>query len=566
MRIEERPPTGRAEDAAASTLEPEAAPASDALAHLAEKRRQERRLRPPPLPSRRPPALPPLSGGAPPEVATHAAPPRRGEPTPPPIVGLPAEPPSAWERYNPQTLRRQWWWERWRETPCWLTSMVLHLAVVLAIGSIAVPPSRVTGFNSWVLAFADEHDPLAEADLVIFQTDERQEDGGERGVQLERPQAAEEPPAAPEPLEIRVPEPLTLGGLGGELAEHLPSEPTEETRPAEEPPPELLSTAASLPPAMASADVPPSGGEPPGTLDVSPIYDYMVDQFILYDIGQLKGVAGERARREFESLGPYAIPALVRGLNRSASIQASCPVVVIASKLEQSLAQSNDYQIIRYAVDNIGRDVPRNAPHLARLETLRNALRRQHLDRAELVRQEFAEQGVPVTDHLVQTVLHYSDAAPDVLTEGIHAADSETRLAAISATSRLGRPLTPGQRSHLAGQLLMHLDDETSAVRDQVEAGLGALLATPSPAATSDDSREERAAFWRQQRETFDETHRLERTARGLLSLGTAHERRGRRGAAVEKFRQVLAEFPGTRAAQEAAVKLGAAPPAMGNR
>src|SRR5690606_31817077 len=65
--------------------------------------------------------------------------------------------------------------------------------------------------------------------------------------------------------------------------------------------------------------------------------DRIVDDFIAYDIGQLRGTAGARARQQFAQLGPESIPALVRGLNKAAGIHASCPVGVIASKLVSTL-------------------------------------------------------------------------------------------------------------------------------------------------------------------------------------------------------------------------------------
>src|SRR5688572_30752368 len=48
--------------------------------------------------------------------------------------------------------------------------------------------------------------------------------------------------------------------------------------------------------------------------------DGIIDRFILYDIGQLRGEEGQKAVREFAKLGPEAIPALIRGINRAAAI------------------------------------------------------------------------------------------------------------------------------------------------------------------------------------------------------------------------------------------------------
>src|SRR5690242_13193143 len=57
--------------------------------------------------------------------------------------------------------------------------------------------------------------------------------------------------------------------------------------------------------------------------------DEIVNRYIQYDIGRLQGRDGAKALKEFNDLGPEAIPSLVRGLNRAAAIEHSCPVVVI---------------------------------------------------------------------------------------------------------------------------------------------------------------------------------------------------------------------------------------------
>src|SRR5262245_25273488 len=63
----------------------------------------------------------------------------------------------------------------------------------------------------------------------------------------------------------------------------------------------------------------------------------IIDRFIDYDTGKLKGAAGARALAEFNALGPEAIPALLDGLNRAATMEDSCPAVLIAKKLARLL-------------------------------------------------------------------------------------------------------------------------------------------------------------------------------------------------------------------------------------
>ena len=82
--------------------------------------------------------------------------------------------------------------------------------------------------------------------------------------------------------------------------------------------------------------------------------DAVVDQFILYDIGRLPGAEGQRAYRAFQALGTdEAIPALVRGVNKSARMQQSCPIVVIAGKLRGMLQSTSDRSMLEYAIRNL---------------------------------------------------------------------------------------------------------------------------------------------------------------------------------------------------------------------
>ncbi|MBS0208248.1 MAG: hypothetical protein JSS27_04765 [Planctomycetes bacterium] len=71
-------------------------------------------------------------------------------------------------------------------------------------------------------------------------------------------------------------------------------------------------------------------------------YDVIVNKFIDYDVGRLRGQAGWEARDAFSRLNTTdAIPALIRGLNRAVEINNSCPVMVIASKLQQLMMKAD---------------------------------------------------------------------------------------------------------------------------------------------------------------------------------------------------------------------------------
>lgn len=98
--------------------------------------------------------------------------------------------------------------------------------------------------------------------------------------------------------------------------------------------------------------------------------DAIIDRFMLYDTGQLHGEAARKAIKDFKALGPEAIPALIRGVNRAAKIEHSCPVVVIAQKLSKLLVASDDKEVLEFAHDEIGSGVGRTA-HARVLKDLR---------------------------------------------------------------------------------------------------------------------------------------------------------------------------------------------------
>jgi hypothetical protein len=98
--------------------------------------------------------------------------------------------------------------------------------------------------------------------------------------------------------------------------------------------------------------------------------DKIVNQFIRYDIGELHGDEARKAREDFQKLRPEAIFALVRGLNRSANIEASCPAVKIAEKIRSILNRSNDLELLEFIRENVGVGVT-SRQHKVVLDNLR---------------------------------------------------------------------------------------------------------------------------------------------------------------------------------------------------
>lgn len=98
--------------------------------------------------------------------------------------------------------------------------------------------------------------------------------------------------------------------------------------------------------------------------------DDIIDRFIQYDTGKLKGEAGKKALQEFQKLGPEAIPALIRGMNKAAGIEATCPAATIGKKLVSLLKFSDDAQLLEFARENIGLGIDRS-PHMGMIKDLR---------------------------------------------------------------------------------------------------------------------------------------------------------------------------------------------------
>jgi hypothetical protein len=125
----------------------------------------------------------------------------------------------------------------------------------------------------------------------------------------------------------------------------------------------------------------PTKGKPRPRSDIAPSLpqltkaeeeklDEIVDRFILADSGKLRGAAAKEAIKAFNALKPEAIPALIRGLNKAARIEHSCPVTTIAKKLERMLMASEDAKLLDYARDEIGADIGRTR-HAAMVQGLR---------------------------------------------------------------------------------------------------------------------------------------------------------------------------------------------------
>jgi hypothetical protein len=98
--------------------------------------------------------------------------------------------------------------------------------------------------------------------------------------------------------------------------------------------------------------------------------DNVIDRFIDFDTGKLTGEDGKKAFKEFKELGPEATFALIRGLNKAAHIEGSCPAVTIARKLAMLLRSTSDRELLTFARENIGLGVT-HSRHMGVLKDLR---------------------------------------------------------------------------------------------------------------------------------------------------------------------------------------------------
>lgn len=85
--------------------------------------------------------------------------------------------------------------------------------------------------------------------------------------------------------------------------------------------------------------------------------DRIIDRFIQADTGKASGPDAKSAIDAFKQLGPEATFALIRGFNRSAHIDHSCPALTIGRKLTAILRSTDDTSLLQFAKENIGSGV-----------------------------------------------------------------------------------------------------------------------------------------------------------------------------------------------------------------
>ena len=455
---------------------------------------------------------------------------------PPPIV---ARKPLA-DRYGLNW--RKWLRDRAEESPCWLASLLLHMVLLVLLGSMVVATNPNSGLRPLLLSFTTATDVAVAASPVVLQSHPNADAVPSppigQAVVVEETLDQPSRPFVPMDLPDNTPKTdvptgnaaLSAGTIG--QAAPRPDDPLE------------LPIVASPPPESRSPDATP--------------VDDQVDRFIEFDIGKLRGPEGEQARREFHALGPNSIPALVRGLNKSARIAASCPVVVIGGKLENELRNTNNTALLRYAIDNIGRDVPADAPHLARLKKLRDQLMGQRRI-ALALKVEGAD--VELTARLTAALDRLADKPADELLRAMEQPAWVTQLAALITVLDRHAQFSDRERPSLSRAAVRMLDDHHEATRQYAHRVLVALANGPDygpaeaagPAAifaAQSDWRD----HWKQaetQRLRDAEAERLFRSAQRL-------ESQNRGMSAMAAYRRLIADYAESPVAASAKARLQA--------
>jgi HEAT repeat protein len=205
--------------------------------------------------------------------------------------------------------------------------------------------------------------------------------------------------------------------------------------------------------------------------------DKIVDRFIQFDIGKLRGTAGAEAHAAFQKLDARALPALARGLSRASQMEASCPALVIAARMRSLLSTTDDPKVLEYCQKTI-------------------ALGGYHRQAVAGVRAEVTERLAAIQkgqtaaqkarDNLVRNLA--AKAEPD-LKEALKDENPEVRWAAVRVIN--------GKQLRYAEELIAVLDDANEDVRIAAHQALVTLSRGCDYGPDAETSPEEAIPRWR---------------------------------------------------------------------
>jgi hypothetical protein len=326
---------------------------------------------------------------------------------------------------------------RWlQETPSWLTSFAIHLVLYLTILSLSAPVRMRSGGAPIVLNMSlgkDSSGSTSEIPEVLVPQSTPADDAKPLS-KTDRSKSQDAPPPYVKELLARDSDATASSYKYAAL-----------TRRSHE----KLRRSNNL---LIRADI------------QSAEHDETVDRFIEYDIGRLRGAEGAQALREFQALGPEALPALVRGLNRSASLHASCPVGVIASKLISTLNSAMDPSLTRYAIDHIGDGVPQHAPHYRRLVILRDQWLRQLQEPSQRLTEMLVARGLDGKGETLELAMSFVDAPSENLLVALESSDEDLCIPALVALIQRRAKLSPREKYRAAR--ILHSKDVDNASDD----------------------------------------------------------------------------------------------------
>lgn len=219
-------------------------------------------------------------------------------------------------------------------------------------------------------------------------------------------------------------------------------------------------------------------------------FDRIIDRFILTDLGALKGDEAKKAVADFNKLGPEATMALIRGVNKSAVIEQSCPVLHIAKKLASILRTSKDPLLLEFARENIGAGIRANK-HRGTLNELRVLCNQR---RSELARVTPTTPGRPPGKPVGTVGPTSPETRTMTIAELAMAAGSERgdRLKAVLA--ELGSRNGEDAIAALGTTAASYEGDIQKLAREQLARVMGKLTPAQLKAKLTDDREEVRAA------------------------------------------------------------------------
>ncbi len=369
----------------------------------------------------------------------------------------------------PEPVRQRSWRslrQSVREVPSWLTSLVVHLLCFLLLMSVTSRAVSLSGSSPLVLklSLGEELETSSVIEVEVPQSSPATGDTSDLPDGLEvsdkPPQRLSPPSEAPNEVE---PSPIRTTFMSPSSLAVAPSKYAGLTMRLRN---RTTSTSYSR---LESAN---RSNDP-----AQQHFDQVVDRFIEYDIGKLRGEAGVRANRAFHNLGPEAFPALIRGLNRSADIHASCPVGVIAGKVLNILRNSNDPSLAEYASRHIGEGVAPNAPHYRRIEALRD---RYVGPGASAIPERVAEilndRGVAGNGGTLELALSLAESPMPTLNAALRSRDEDLAFpAAVALLQRASQLNRTDKRSALRTLAMRDMTDVSEDYKTLVADSIAAL-------------------------------------------------------------------------------------------